>query len=249
MLLSFTEHAEAVTQFTKVLMTTGWDVGTQKIEVFDLSDSTNVCQRSGLVDYHFDEVSWASGGLLNNNIALVCGGYKYSSPDKRLDDCLTITDNGVEAAVKLIHPRSEAASVVFNGDTLWLTGGSIIGMETTKTTEFVTLTGTRPGPDLPLELEHHCLVTLNDTTVLLIGGEPADLSHSKATFYYNTEHQTWTEGPSLITGRFYHGCALFKSHQHGQTDTVIVTGGWNREALATTEFLNLDGSNVWTLGM
>jgi hypothetical protein len=47
-----------------------------------------------------------------------------------------------------------------------------------------------PGPDLPLELEHHCLVTLNDTTVLLIGGEPADLSHSKATFYCNTEHQT-----------------------------------------------------------
>jgi hypothetical protein len=190
----------------------------------------------------------ASGGLLNGNIALICGGYKQSNPIERLDHCFAITDNAVEAKEKLTNPRNWAASVVLNGDTLWLTGGQIYDSGSTETSEFVHLTGTKPGPDLPLNGHSYCLVSLNETTVLLIGGRLANgTMGSKATFYYNNDQQTWTEGPSLITGRNEHSCAQFKSPQHGHTDTVIVTGGFNGEFLASTEFLNLD-SNSWTLG-
>jgi hypothetical protein len=58
---------------SKVLVTTGYDEGSKKIEVIDLANSTNVCQPSVLEDYPLD-ASEASGGLLNNNIALICGG-------------------------------------------------------------------------------------------------------------------------------------------------------------------------------
>jgi hypothetical protein len=149
--------------------------------------------------------------------------------------------------------RSNSLSTVskaedLNGNTLWITGGRLNDYSSTKSTEFVQLTGTTTGPDLPLELGEHCLVSLNDTTVILIGGYLADLSYSRATFYYNNDHQTWTEGPSLITKRGWHSFALFKSPLHDHTHTVIVTGGYNDDGyLASTEFLNVD-SNSWTSG-
>jgi hypothetical protein len=129
---------------------------------------------------------------------------------------IKITDSTVEAKVKLSQGRILCfhASVVLNNTTLWVTARLVRGVDgtgTTKSTEFVQLTGTRPGPDLPFEVDSPCLVSLNYANILLIGGE-------LATFYYNIDHKTWTEGPLLITERSWHSCALFKS------STVIVTG-------------------------
>lgn len=47
-------------------------------------------------------------------------------------------------------------------------------------TEFVQLTSTMPGHDFPIDVDFHCIVSLNLTT---------------------SDYKTWTEGPSLITGR------------------------------------------------
>jgi hypothetical protein len=240
MFLSFTGP------MTKVLVTTGKDVGSQKMEIMDLNNPTNVCQPSFLADYPLDQVHGATGGLLTNNNALICGG-REGWKNYILDDCFSIGINinphGIKKTKSLTPYRSYAASVVWNSTTLWMTGGWV-GIWT-KSTEFVQLTGTTPGPDLPLEVYDHCLVSLNDTTVLLIGGVLQSGTTSKATFYYDTDHKTWTDGPSLILGRNGHSCALFKSHTvHGHTDTVIVTGGNN---LASTELLNLD-SNNWQSG-
>jgi hypothetical protein len=235
---------------TKVLVTTGKHKGSKKIEIIDLLDPSNVCRPSVLGDYPFDQVAKASIGLLNNNTAMICGGWKISSPKKKLDDCFTITDNAIETNEKLTQPRDGAASVVLNGNTLWITGGALLDEnDVTKTTTFVDLTGTSPGPDLPLEIAFHCILSLNDRIILLIGGHFGNGMKSKDTFYYNTKDKTWTEGPSLIIARGGHSCALFKSAKHGHTDTVIVTGGQkNSGMLARTDFLNLD-SNSWTVGM
>jgi hypothetical protein len=176
--------------------------------------------------------------------------------DERLDDCFAINENGIKNGYRMSQPRSHAASVVWKSTTLWLTAGLLEGSGRTKSTEFVQLTGSTPGPDLPLDLplSSHCLVSLNETTILLIGGKLSDegwlqyASRSKASFYINTDHNTWTYGPSLTIGRSSHSCALFKSPQHGHTDTVIVTGGFNGgDSLASTEFLILE-SNSWQSG-
>jgi hypothetical protein len=165
MLLSFTGP------LTKVLVTTGTDVGSKKIEILDLDDPTNVCQPSFLADYPFDAVWGASGGLLTNNNALICGGWGSES---NLDDCFAINENGIKNGSRMIQPRSNAASVVLNSTTLWLTGGWLFTGRRTKSTEFVQMTGSTPGPYLPLEVNYHCLVSLNDTTALLIGGRILD---------------------------------------------------------------------------
>jgi hypothetical protein len=242
MLLSFTGP------MTKVLVTTGADVGSKKNEIVDLNNPTNVCQPKFWANYPLDQVHGASGGLLTNNNALICGG----KGSDILDDCFSIGINsnphGIKKTATLTHTRYIASSVVLNSTTLWMTGGILAGNVKTKSTEFVQLTGTSPGPDLPLEVAGHCLVSLNDTTLILIGGRLQSGTYSKATWFFNTDHKTWTDGPSLTIRRYRHSCALFKSPQHGHTDTVIVTGGWNgANNLASTEMLNLD-SNYWQSG-
>jgi hypothetical protein len=241
MLLSFTG-------LTKVLVTTGYGEGSKKLEIIDLEDPTNVCQLSFLDDeYPFDGVSGASGGLLTNNTALICGGTATGTSDI-LDACFTITFNIIKVTANLYQPRSKAAScsVVLNSTTLWVTGGWLEGTGLTESTEFVQLTGTTPGPNLPLRVWNHCLVSLNDTTTLLIDSTE---STNGTCWYYNSDHEIWTEGPSLISGgRYSPSCALFKSPHHGHTDTVIFTGGYNGGNLVSTEFLKLDSGNSWTLG-
>jgi hypothetical protein len=238
------------TGLTKVLVTTGYGEGSnsKRMEIIDLEDPTNVCQPSFLGEYPIDVVRGASAGLLANNNALICGGIDWTSSweFQFLDNCFAINENELTSTAKLLHSRSYAASVVLKDTTLWLTGGYLDGFVTTKSTELVELTGTTPGSDLPFAVSGHCLVSLNETTVLLIGGFLADNTVSKATLFYNSDHQTWTEGPSLITGRAYHSCALFKDPQQGHIDTVIVTGGgMNYEA--STKFFYLD-TNSWTSG-
>jgi hypothetical protein len=114
MLLSFTGPP-----MTKVLVTIGSTVGSKKMEILDLEDPTNVCQPSFLDEYPVDKVYGASGGLLTNNNALICGGY---GSKMTLDDCFSYNHNGIKKTARLSQPRSYAASVVWNSTTLWMTG-------------------------------------------------------------------------------------------------------------------------------
>jgi hypothetical protein len=83
---------------TKVLVTNGNTEGSKKLEIIDLEDPTNVCQPSFLADYPFD-VQGASGGLLTNNNALICGGLVHFESH---DDCFAINDNGIINGPRLV---------------------------------------------------------------------------------------------------------------------------------------------------
>jgi hypothetical protein len=131
-----------------------------------------------------------------------------------------------------------------------MTGGDLDGTGTTTSTEFVQLTGTTPGPDLPLNLLIIVLCHwMTCTTTYLIGG----IFSRWILFKSHLLLQYWPQDmdSSLITGRAYHSCTLFKSPQHSHTDMRHCdchrcSGGNNDGFLASTEFLNLDSSKSWT---
>jgi hypothetical protein len=236
-------------------VTTGGEVGSKEMQIIHLTDPSKVCSLSFSAEYPNYRVAGASGGLLSSNNTMMCGGVAYDgNPPTKLSECFIITDSAIVASARLEQPRFFAASVVLNCNTLWITGGKndvSPSSSATQSTELVMLTGIMTGPDLPLAVSYHCLLSLNATTVLLIGGYLGDKSNVKfyTTFYYNTDDKTWSNGPPLITARSDHSCALFKSPQYGHTDTVIVTGGGGGgdTILKSTEFLVLD-SNSWTSG-
>ena len=120
----------------------------------------------------------ATGGLIGNTV-LICGGYgKRNSSYRRssLDDCYSMTSQKVTLVTHLSVKRFNAASIVLNDNTLWVTGGRYSRI--LPSTEYVTISGTLPGPDLPFPLYDHALVAINSTCSMVIGGRGE----------YNVEH-------------------------------------------------------------
>jgi hypothetical protein len=139
--------------------------------------------------------------------------------------------------------RWYAASIVINDNTLWVTGGQscpICGY--LASTEYVTVTGTMLGPDLPMALQSHAMVAINSTCSMVIGGIAYD--YYASTFFYDHNEGEWINGPSLMHARVYHAAGIVTDEVTGE-DFVAVTGGYYSGSLDSTEILQ-DGE--WVQG-
>ncbi len=63
-------------------------------------------------------------------------------------------------------------------------------------------------PSLPTTFAYHCMVAVNSTTVIVIGGAQNG-PYSGNTFYYTVGEKSWSGGPALKYPRSYPG---FKSN-------------------------------------
>jgi hypothetical protein len=105
------------------------------------------------------------------------------------------------------------------------------------------------SPSLPLTFYQSCMVYLNATTVMLIGG----MQGSSDRFYNNTylmnsNFKVWQKGPPIITGRFGHGCGRIVQGINSEKYSTIIAGGiapLYRSALV--EILD-DGATNWRSG-
>ena len=125
--------------------------------------------------------------------------------------------------------RWNAASIVINDNILWVTGGY-----GGASTEYVTVTGSMIGPDLPMALYHHAMVAINSTCSMVIGGSSGVTSAS--TFYYDHNEGEWTTGPSLMEARDGHAAGIVTDEVTDE-NFVAVTGGFGSEILDSTEIL------------
>ena len=117
---------------SKLLVTTGYEFENgRKSEILDLLNPDVVCE--DLNDFRYD-VRYATGGIIDNDTIIVCGG--EDSSGYKLDSCSSL--DGSVQDLKLIHPRYASSSIVYN-DLLWVTGG----WPETRTSEFVEI-GTFP---------------------------------------------------------------------------------------------------------
>ena len=142
----------------------------------------------------------ATGGLIGNTV-LICGGYgslNSSYSQSYLDDCYSMTSQKVTLVTHLSVKKEYAASIVLNDNTLWVTGGK--NSKILASTEYVTISGTLPGPDLPTPLFQHAMVAINSTCSMVIGGAKSFSSgYSASTYYY--DH---------VKGYGNTGCGVFK---------------------------------------
>ena len=177
-------------------------------------------------------VEGATGGLIGNTV-IICGGYY-------VDECYSLTSEKVTLATHMSVGRWRAASIVINDTTLWVTGGSNDGR--LASSEYVTMTGTWPGPDLPMALDQHAIVNINSTYSMFIGGFSGSISAS--TFYWNHNEWEWISGPSLIQARGEHSAGIVTDRLDGFTEKrfVVVAGGsYHGIMLDSTEILQ-DGN-------
>ena len=169
-------------------------------------------------------VRGATGGLIGDTV-IICGGYAGGF----VDECYSLTSEKATLVTHMSVGREYAASIVINGNTLWVTGGYL------ASTEYVTLTGTMLGPDLPMALEGHAMVAINRTCSMVIGGSSNGIS--ALTFFYDHNEGEWINGPSLMQARYYHAAGIVTDEVTGE-HFVAVTGG------AGSGYVYLDSTEI-----
>jgi hypothetical protein len=102
-------------------------------------------------------------------------------------------------------------------------------------------------PSLPVTISAHCMVTVNSTTVMAIGGAQ-NSGYSGKTFYFTLGEESWTEGPELKNKRLHHSCGKIRRNKERQEMSIIVAGGYDGPSyLSSVEILD-EGSNEWQIG-
>ena len=175
----------------------------------------------------------ATGGLIGDTV-IICGG---DDGDSFIDECYSFTSEKAKLVTHMSFARYGAASIVLDDNTLWVTGG--YNTSILASTEYVTLTETIDGPDLPLALAHHAMVAINSTCSMVIGGYGEEVEHSASTFYYDRNEGEWITGPILIQGRNRHAAGIVTDEVTDE-DIIVVTGG----SYSPDSWFDLDSTEI-----
>ena len=162
----------------------------------------------------------ATGGLIGNTV-IICGG---RDSNYVADECYTLTSDKATLVTNMFVGRAYASSIVLNDKTLWVTGGYYNENLLWKSTEYVAVTGTIIGPDLPMALASHAMVAINSTCSMVIGGRDENYVSSASTFYYERNEGEWITGPCLMQARDGHAAGIVTDEVTDE-HFVAVTGG------------------------
>ena len=217
-----------------LLIASGWAVHGYELttEILHLGDAYKVCNGLGTTPI----VAWgAVGGLLHNNYPMICGGNVNHSDI--MDRCHIIGDNS-QIPISMSIPRTSAASVVLNGNTLWITGG-FNGSDLTGTTEYVTLDGAVNGPELPVPngVDQHCIIAIDSVTTLLIGGR----RNGYKAWLFNHIGGFWTELSDTKFLRNMASCGAIVDSADESTTIIMITGGGD---VRETEIM-INATDAW----
>lgn len=225
---------------TKLAVLTGFNNGkyTSRVFVKDLEEPNKVCKF--LPDTPAKAYS-VSGILFNDSVPMFCGGFGNDLNNKcecfgyhhsqwmsftKLPNCRSSS-----AAAKLIDQDGRKARFVLAGG--WSDTGQLNTVDAFDGKSWQSLS------NLPLPVSRHCMVTINATTLLSIGGLTGD-SRSSKTYFFNSESNQWSLGPDLITPRDDLSCSTvnWKNPSNGQVEkVVVVAGGFNGAVLSSVELL------------
>ena len=187
----------------------------------------------------------AIGGLVEENIPMICGGLEVNQTD--IQDCYTLENRTWNKITKGLQGRTNmgTGNVVIYGKLL-LSGGSDANFKFFKSTKLVDKSSTLMIKDIPYTLTRHCNALLNNTHFMVTGGL-GDVTKSE-TLIFNLFNRKWSSGPSMNQDRSAHGCVKMIL---GDKPILWVTGGWNDDfkARQSTEYLDLSNINQgWKLG-
>jgi hypothetical protein len=188
------------------------------------------------------KVHGATGGLEFKGNPIICGGIQNGSHSNK---CYSLKNNEWVSSVNMNSIRAEAAAAQLQDGKLLIIGGSntSVGL---NSAEILTEKGWESNiPSLPVTFQGHCIVTVNATTVLVIGGYQS--VYSGKAFYFTFGEESWTKAPELKYKRGYHSCGRIRKDTGSIEMSIIVAGGYDVSSLSSVELLDI-GSNEWKIG-
>jgi hypothetical protein len=187
----------------------------------------------------------AIGGLGFKGNPIICGGHQN---DALSNKCDSLENKEWVSSASMNSVRVDAAAAQLKDGKLLVTGGNDASLLNLNSSEMLTEEGWDSNiPSLPFTIYGHCVVTVNSTTVMAIGGYQNGFSGK--TFYFTFGEESWTEGPELKNKRRYHSCGKIRRDKDSQEMSIIVAGGTDGffSFLSSVEILD-EGSNEWQMG-
>jgi len=202
------------------------------VEIIDLSSTETDCQPL----QKFPFVNYGSVGEVGmDNKPIICGGFYNTS------SCHTYSD-GQWVEGPALNIGKKEASMVKTDLGIIISGGLDERGDLISSQDMLTPSGWKEIISLPKPVRSHCLITLNATHIMSIGGHNGITSLSEVNIL-DIVNEKWTVGPILNTPRWDHSCGKIKTDEG--LDTVIVVGGYDAEN--DVEVLK-SGGNEWISG-
>ena len=131
-------------------------------------------------------------------------------------------ENGTVAST-LSSARYIAQALILYETKLWITGGNY---NSSFTSEYVT-PGQEAveGPRLPARLQGHCMVQLDQDTIMFLGLGFNDEGSSSKTYLYSIKNDSFTMGPELTSPRSSMMCGVLEDDQGN--NIVVAAGGYD----------------------
>ncbi len=226
--------------FSKLLICGGNNPGIDTCEVINLASSEST--RKNPPNFPV-KVYDAIGGLGFKGNPILCGGL----PDGyRSNNCYSLENNEWISSASMNSVRVHAAAAQLKDGKLLVTGGWD-GSASLNSSEILTEEGWESNiPSLPVTIQDHCMVTVNSSTVMVIGGYQNGQGYSGKTFFFTLGEESWTEGPALKNKRNSHSCGKIRRNKESQEMSIIVAGGYF-SIFMSVEILD-EGSNEWQTG-
>jgi len=187
------------------------------------------------------------GALLPDiNKPIVCGGYDVNTLSNA---CFLYGSTGWKATFSMKRPRwhftGMAKSPYLNDShKMFILGGG------SPSSEVLTDAGWEiTGPYLPSDFYLSCMISINRTSILVIGGQ-SDLDVlTNSTYIFNSVNNRWVVGPSLNSKRRYFGCGKIRQDEESDNKLFLVAGGSTEDPSAayTVELLG-DVTDSWYNG-
>ncbi len=227
--------------FSKLLICGGYNTNT--CEVINLASSTSTCENPP----NFPAKVYAAiGGLGFKGNPILCGGFQNNVHSNK---CYSLENNEWVSSASMNSVRYIAAAAQLEDGKLLVTGGYVSYGSYLNSAEMLTEEGWYSNiPSLPVTIQGHCMITVNSTTVMVIGGRQNGQISGK-TFYFTSGEESWTEGPELKNNRRDHSCGKIRRNKESQEMSIIVAGGFDKDYpyLSSVEILD-EGSNEWQTG-
>ncbi len=225
--------------FSKLLICGGFP-NTDTCEVINLASSASTCKNPP----NFPARVYAAiGGLGFKGNPLICGGDQNGTVS---NECFSLENNEWVSSASMNSVRVLAAAAQLQDGKLLVSGGRDDSAYL-NSAEMLTEEGWESNmPSLPVTIFDHCMVTVNSTTVMAIGGLH-DNPYSGKTFHFTFGEESWTEGPELKNKRASHSCGKIQRNKESQDISIIVAGGFDGSLLSSVEILD-EGSNEWQTG-
>jgi hypothetical protein len=213
---------------TKLLVATGYRSGTSylaSVEIVNLDESNPDLICDNLPDLPFG-INFATGQLYNRKLPIICGGYDGSYHC----ECHSLKDGAWQSMQNLNECRYALASALFSnpnnneGDDILLVAGGRNDVSTALSTVESfdgNVWNQTIFADLLTSIQGHCMVKINNTMLLQIGGT-IDNSYpgtTDKTYFFDIILNEWIAGPKLNVGRVFYSCAVM-NWMNPDTDSV-----------------------------